>query len=479
MCATNYDRRESIEGAHLGINIMRRSNYKLGHQQSMQKSDKKIVEQTDLSLLEELTGAFEQGRTIRLLNGDLTLLEALQSDDTHTSSMASLQMYNLIGNRLTKRLVQDQRFPGNRTKMIRTDNGGCGFYPAFVALPLLRRALRTGSPEDAIAWLQEVLSTTVATGKTIDALWGVPVEQEIPLTEGIKLVPIDNLPESKNKQWMMGAEFSNLSSPIITTLSFTPPQSALVVTRKIDPFLFDPDLGTELTNDEYLKTHELIKEIVLVLTVVGPRVAISAAQWFTFDDPDLEEANILSGGRSMQMLEILPLGAKDYPTLNCAEAQEMVAGYINLTGDNRSKVRVALQRLNQALRRHNTGDSAVELATGLEALFGDSDNSEMTHKIRMRTARVIGGAQQERIKNAQLIKRMYEIRSKLVHTGHVDLNKTFKIGEQSMTARDIVDQAVQICAQAIKTIIRRGSIPNWSVFDILEHPDSPVFQAQG
>lgn len=436
----------------------------------MQESDQKTIEGAAPTLLGELTRLYEQALRTRIKGTDISLIDALRSSDRNILSIANIQMHDLVGTTLTERLVTDDRFPGKQTRMIRLANGSSGFYPQFAAIPLLRKALQTGSPKDAITWLQKVLNTSTATVNTIDALWGVPVEQEIPLIEGVKLIPIADVPESWNKQWITRVDFLALSSPIVTALSFTPPQSALLTTRVIDPVIFDPDSGTEFGHAEYTRTHELLREIVLALTVVGPRVAISAAQWFTFDDPDLEEANMLSGGRTTQMLEILPQGTQDYPPLDSTEAQELVSGYLNLTGDNKSRVRVALQRLNQALRRHSAGDCAVELATGLEALFGDSDNSEMTHKIRMRTARIIGGPQQERIKNALLIKRTYEIRSKLVHTGHVDLTKKLTILEQKMTADDVVRQAVHICAQAIKTIIRKGAIPDWSIFDIVEHP---------
>ena len=171
----------------------------------------------------------------------------------------------------------------------------------------------------------------------------------------------------------------------------------------------------------------------------------------------------------------MPDGLDDYPMLDPTETQQIVQAYLALHGDTRSKVRVALQRLSQALRRDNVGDRAVELSIALEALFGDKHSkTEMTHKITVRAVRLMGGADEVRKKNAAIIKKAYDIRGDLVHTGHVNTAKTRDICGVSMSVSDIIDQAVLICVDLIKIIIRRGTIPDWSIFDITEHNNVPV-----
>lgn len=426
-----------------------------------------ITAHHSFSLLEELTSAYNQARTMRFIASELMLPDALQSDDPYVSAMAATQLHELVA-KLSELVVNDSRFPGDSVRMVRSDVGGSGFYPNFVGVPLLRRALQTGRPEEAIEWLQKVLGTSVAFGKTIHALWGIPVEREIQFTQDVKIVPIEELPDSIQKQWITGCLYFRSGSPVATMLDFTPPKSALIVRRRIDPFTCDPGIQPVFANDEFLETDELLKNITLVLTVVGPRVAISAAQWFTFDDPDLEQACILSGQRRSQFHEILPNRHDDYPLLDSTEAQEIVQAYIALHGDTRRKVRVALQRLSQALRRHSTGDRAVELSTAFETLLGDNDKTELTHKIKVRSARLIGGVNEVRKKNAAIINAAYSIRSKLVHTG-VDDARSRTICGECMSATEIIDQTVRICTDLIKIIIRRGSIPDWSIFDIIEH----------
>jgi hypothetical protein len=434
----------------------------------MQESQEETASQEALTLLEGLTLAYQQGTTSKIIVGDLGLLEAMNSTNLEVSAKASI-IIHALADRLSKLIVKDSRFPGVSVRMIRGDDGAIGFYPNMVGFSLVRRALQTGSPEAAVEWLQKVLETTTATGKTIRTLWGVPVDQEIELTSRVKIVPIDKLPDSRQKQRITGHSHLLSGPPVMNPLNWQPPQSALVVSRKIEPFIYDPDAQPNFTHDEFIQTHELLLDVTLVLTVVGPRASIPSVQWFTFDDPDLNEASIVSGSSRWQNLEILPAWHTNYPVLDPEEAPLVVKDYLALQGNTRSKVRVALQRLNQAQRRHNIGDRAVELSTAFEALLGDNSTTEMIHKIKVRSVRLIGGTDEVRKRNAAILNNTYKIRSTLVHTGHVDELSVKNVCGQKMSASDIIDQTITMCSNLIKIIIRRGSIPDWSIFDIAAH----------
>ena len=369
-------------------------------------------------------------------------------------------------------IVADSRFFGSRVRILRDDRGGNGFYPNFVGSTLIRRALQFG-PAAAIKWLIKVLSTTAATGKTIQTLWGVSVREVVQLTPEVSIVPIGSVPESKQKQWLTQGSYLQGSSLVMSMLDFVVPQSALIVNRKIEPFTYDPESQEPFPNDDYIETHRLLLDIALALTVVGPREVISAPRWFTYDDQDLEYVQ-LGSSRSSQLIEILPNQHKEYPELDPKEAQKLVQGYLALQGKTRDKVCVALQRLSQAQRRHNVGDRAVELSTAFETLLGDDTTNEMTHKIKVRSVRILGGTDETRKRNAAVINKAYKIRSKLVHTGHVDATEIFTICGQKMAISEIIENTITMCSELIASIISRGSIPDWSIFDITEQYAPPL-----
>lgn len=418
----------------------------------------------DECLLNKLADACSQGASLRFRGEELGLLEALDDSDKciEASMDASISFHQLQEN-LQEAIVNDPRFPSDKVLLLYNDQGGMGFYPHFVAAPLLRCAIET-SPELAISWLEKVLATDSATGKVIHALWGVAVENEIQLLPTVRLVPIDDIPDCHQKRELLATHRRN--SIIWSALHFQQPQAALIVSRTIQPLVADEQVNSD--NKEYFLTEKLLEEITLALTLIGPCVSLPCAQWFLFDDPDIEKAAWLRGRRG-KFIEILPIRNTQSPPIDGVEAAEIVAKYLAVQGDDRNKLRVAIQRLSQALRRQDVGDRAVELATALEALLGDNGKTEMTHKIKVRFTRILGGTESERRLNADIIKQTYEIRSSMVHTGSVNTKKKYHIGGSSkLTAIEVVELAVKLCATLTKTIIRRGSIPDWQTFDVVE-----------
>lgn len=433
-----------------------------------ERESTKHEELRELSLLDELTAACQQGCAIKIDSGEFGLLEALNSQDSRVSTAAILQLHKL-GDKLYEFVVKDGRFPGDKQLMVRSGDGVTGFYPRFVGVPLVRRAIEAGSPEAAIEWLQKVLATTFATGKTIRALWGVPVEQEIQITPDVKIVPIDKLLDSVHMRSIAKYTYSMARTPSPIMLDLAPFTSALVVTRRIEPFFDDSLTPPTLANDEHSKQNDLFLDIALALTVVGPRVAISGPEWFAFDERDLEEARMFSS-RTVRMHEILPRDLCDYPMLDPEEAPQIVQAFLALHGDTRHKVRLALKRLSQAQLRHDYSDRYVEQSIALETLLGDDETTGMTHKISARSARLIGGTEEVRKKNAAVIKQMYSTRSTVVHSGHIKNPAKLKtISGRQMSVFDIANYTVNICVDLIKIIIRRGSIPDWQIFDITEN----------
>src|SRR5262249_7711784 len=142
---------------------------------------------------------------------------------------------------------------------------------------------------------------------------------------------------------------------------------------------------------EARQIDRLLADVTLVLTLVGPRVAISSFIWFEFDDPDLQQLAPLADMYRGRRLEILPSTSADYPALDASEAQALIQGFLALNEDTQQKLRMALQRLNLAQRRRGIGDRAVEVCIALEILLGDEGGSDVNHKVTIRSALLVGG----------------------------------------------------------------------------------------
>lgn len=206
-------------------------------------------------------------------------------------------------------------------------------------------------------------------------------------------------------------------------------------------------------------------DITLLLTLIGPRVAIQVAHWFNFDDSDLELA-LLGQSTGSQMMEILPtLTGQTPPSLNAGEAIETIERFNALAPSAKEKIKTATDRLRRALLRHQPADRAVEVSIALEILCGDTQTSEMTHKVKVRAVRLLGGDPSARERYRAIITKTYDVRSKLVHQGSHD-TKPIPVLGVPMEVDQVVSEACHLCAELIKTIIRRGAFPDWLHFDI-------------
>jgi hypothetical protein len=402
----------------------------------------------------------------------MSVLDLLKIDPQAFHSPAPL-IWHDMSKGLEDLIAADTRFLGSAARMVNTLNGASGFYPRFVGVRLLKRMVATGSASAAIAWLQKVLSTQSADGEYITALWNVPVTAEVEVTPRVRLVPFDLLPNSAQKAAIENSQFGE--EIITTSLSWQPPSSALVMPVEILNFLVDgesePDYG------EYQSLHDSAAEITWLLTLVGPRVPIQVAHWFNYKDQDLEFA-LSGGGRGMPAMEILPrLAAQSPPILNAEEAVEIIWKFRTLALGAKAKIKVATDRLRRALLRHNSADRAVEVSIALEIMCGDTQTNEMTHKVKTRVVRLLGGDASLRERNRVILTKTYEVRSKLVHQGSQD-TKPISVQGTPTEVDAVVTEACHLCAELIKKVIRHGAFPDWLRFDINDH-GSGLLDAEG
>lgn len=81
---------------------------------------------------------------------------------------------------------------------------------------------------------------------------------------------------------------------------------------------------------------------------------------------------------------------------------------------------LAFRRYSLSLEKKSYEDQLLDLWIGLESLFvPDGRKGEITYKLRLRMAYFFGDSLQQREKIAQLIKKSYNHRSEIVHSGKI------------------------------------------------------------
>jgi len=156
---------------------------------------------------------------------------------------------------------------------------------------------------------------------------------------------------------------------------------------------------------------------------------------------------------------------QSYKEFDAAEAGKLVSEFIKLDDKTKSKIRVALDRLNLALRRSYLGDTAIDICIALESIVGGNETNEVTHKVTTRTVKLLGGNMASRMTNRDIVKAAYNYRSGMVHNGQEPKGEKSVNGVKT-SADNILAKAIVICADVIKIILRDGKIPEWQNFDI-------------
>jgi hypothetical protein len=92
----------------------------------------------------------------------------------------------------------------------------------------------------------------------------------------------------------------------------------------------------------------------------------------------------------LRAAEIQPRSLEPLGTFDEDAAKAAVTSYMKLSNPLKPIIRMATDRFDRALRRHDPGDAAVEMSTTLESLLGDG-SGELVWKVGLRASIVAGG----------------------------------------------------------------------------------------
>lgn len=275
---------------------------------------------------------------------------------------------------------------------------------------------------------------------------------------------IGELPDSYQKRWILEKDWLQSRLDAMPMPIIEAPTAALLVETVIDPLFIDGE--TDKPVDVCSSNRELLDDVRLALSMLGPCAPLQACSWFDFKDSDIGDAQ-LGVTRSSSHIEIMPIQITQLEVLDAELASSLVDRYLSLEGNVKQRLRVALDRLNQGLRRFRPGDQAMEISIALETLLADG-GTENTYKIGLRAALLLGGDTATRQENRAIVGGAYIMRSALVHSGTVSAEiKVPRLGK--IPADEVVKRAAKICGEVIQCIVKRGHIPEWFDFELQPH----------
>lgn len=308
--------------------------------------------------------------------------------------------------------------------------------PSIVAMVLFK-SLRKRGAEGTLKWLHELFTIETVDSRRCAELIGVKIGQKLTLSNGVNLVPFDEMRSSWHADGLRHAN----SFPRSFMASFP---YDVVGMYQVASLKFSSDTST------YGGDYQDFTETSLAVTVAAGCAAVLGAAWSEYEDTDYADVEIgwshkpaLYEGRLPQFQEI---------TLDESHLED-INRFLQLTGRVKKACLMASARLDFARRRITAGDSAIDLATAFEALLATNDErSEITYRLKLRAAIILGDSLEERENIFRQMGELYKLRSKVVHG---TLSTT-----SNSTDSATVQWATGVCSRLLTLVVRAGRMPD-------------------
>jgi Apea-like HEPN len=364
---------------------------------------------------------------------------------------------------IVEALLESEPFTKGTGFAIPHDRGFSGFYADNAASVLVKRVLAGETPEEAVRWLERFIAIERAVGYSVMALWSVEVPTPIDLGHDVALMPFASLPDSPTKAWYTAPRDRTAVPGFLSSMFSSPPTAAIVHRQLVQPVLQRITDGRLPNLPDPLRHGSLLDDVRLALTLLGPCCPVSAGSWFEFDDPDLSSTGLhISIINSLQ--DVLPWAFAEPVKLDPTEVRKVVTTFLEHVDPLRASLRLALSRLNQAVRRPPHGDRAIDLAIALESLLVDGAG-ENTYKVGLRAALLLPVPLEERQRVRSLVSALYAIRSSLMHDGRPP-SEVRVVGSGKRPSAEVVVEATTVCASVLRAILEAGRVPHWYSFEL-------------
>ena len=180
---------------------------------------------------------------------------------------------------------------------------------------------------------KKVLTTKKARAFQVRALHSIRVTAATPLTNDIRLVPFDELPESEQKQGLLNRPRYDIHYPPIS-YAFATPSAALIASVEIEPLLITTEKSRRSNKDSGRNWSSVFEDIRHCLAVSHKEPIVPGPSWFNFEDPDIQAAAIIKGVTSWSHQELAPMLRLDVRNIDVENAQQTVSAYYRVKDEN-------------------------------------------------------------------------------------------------------------------------------------------------
>lgn len=316
-----------------------------------------------------------------------------------------------------------------------TRNGGYQITPRRFGDWAIDKLVAKATPEDILIGFAAEIQRNASTYIEVSPIFGVHLDLECQLGEGISLVP-----EKVSPLWWRQKDIPKGTCFLCQSFEVRPAfkVNALDTTSYRDTSIAEPD-----SNSRDVVRHRV--RLACLLASTGP-VELPISLFQAIDH------SLFSADSGDQVVRPMPAHPRvSYP----AERAILKTAFSQLINfqDHESLSR-AIDRLGRARITSSTVDKALELGMAAEIalMHGEStSNTEIAHKIGGRAAWLLGYDPAERTNIFNEMKLVYQARSQAVHSGVL-----------STKSKVNLEAGDKLVARAIAALLARGQFPNWS-----------------
>ena len=157
-----------------------------------------------------------------------------------------------------------------------------------------------------------------------------------------------------------------------------------------------------------------------------------------------------SGGGS-RLYDVLCFGSAKLPAESAKTINALAVSYGRLRGAHKVRIERVLDRLSQSKRRAQIEDKILDLGIALEMLLLDDNvhNEQLSLTFRLRGSWLLGHSAEERIAIFEQLKRIYDYRSQVAHSGVLCKGKPTDIERVRESFPEYQRIAEAVCQKAI------------------------------
>ncbi len=295
------------------------------------------------------------------------------------------------------------------------------------------------------------------------AVSGVAPSEPIEISESITLFPFDSLPSSFPKD---SFDPPYLKEKFIRRLGFLPPNNNHFKSPKgvlIKKFSVFPKVYSQDDEPHAISEHTDLEEACEFFTLCSKNATpVRIGSWIELDD-SIPCKQIAGGGWGSPLPDVI--SSKDV-TISQNEwdgFKNLYSMFRNLGQKDRDILRIPIQRINQARRRANSTDKAIDQGVAFEALFlnDKTHKDQISYTFRLRASLFLGEDIEEREKLMSFFTAFYSCRSQAAHTGK--LSSKIKVSFRGkLNPYNLLQESDELCVKAICKIIEKGRFPDWN-----------------